>query len=56
MKSLLKFLTIGYGQGFHTFLLSIQETALVKPRNELNLRKLKDDIISEQKMLVLTTK
>jgi len=56
MKFPLKFLTIGYGQDSHALLLSIQETVLVKPRNELNLRVFKDDIISEQRMLDLTTK
>ena len=56
MKFLLKFPTIGYGQGSHALLLSIQGTVLVKPRNDLNLRVFKDDIISEQRMLDLTIK
>lgn len=56
MRFLLKFLIIGSGPGFHTFPLSIQGTALAKPKNALNLWEFKGDIILEQKMLDLTTK
>lgn len=56
MRFLLKFLIIGSGLGFRIFPLSIQETALAKPKNELNSWEFKADIILEQKMLALTTK